>query len=79
MNPQSRTPWIRSAGRRIAVTASLIVIVTLAWVVLLFRTDLPLLAMIGIGVVSLLLLSVAVAWAAMAVPRRPRSDDDSTS
>jgi hypothetical protein len=62
-----------AASRRAVLVAALIAIVTLFWVALLVYTNLPTMAMAGIALVSLLLLSVATAWAAMAVPGR-RSD-----
>jgi len=70
MSSEKSAPWISSAGRRIIIVAALIPVVTLFWVALLIYTNLPTLAMAGIGLISLLLLSVATAWAAIAVPRQ---------
>jgi len=62
--------WISTAGRRTIIVASLIAVVTLFWVILLVYTNLPTIALAGIALVSILLLSVASAWAAAAIPRR---------
>jgi len=68
--------WVGTARRRSIIVAALIAIVTLFWVVLLLYTNLPTLALAGVALVCLVLLSVATAWAAIAVPRR-RSGSDS--
>jgi uncharacterized membrane protein YgcG len=68
--------WIGTAGRRTIIVACLIAIVTLFWVVLLVYTNLPMIVLAGIALISLLLLSVAAAWAAAAIPSR-RSDTES--
>lgn len=70
MTSQDNRSWVKAAGRRMAVVAALIVIVTLFWVALLFYADLSAWVMAGIAVVGLVLLSVAVSWAAMAAPAR---------
>lgn len=70
MPSENNASWVKSAGRRMALVAALIVVVTLFWVALLFYADLPALVMGGIAVVGLVLLAVAVSWAAMAAPRR---------
>ena len=61
---------MRAAGRRSIVLATLIVVVTFLWVLLLLYTNLPMVALGGIALVSLVLLSVATAWTAMAFPSR---------
>lgn len=66
----NNTSWIGTAGRRVIVVASLIAVLTLFWVLLLVYTNLPAIALAAIAVVGLLLLAVATAWAALAVPRR---------
>ncbi len=57
-------------GRRSLILTVLIVSVTFFWVLILTYTDLPMIALAGIGVLSLLLLSVATAWTTMAFPSR---------
>jgi len=59
-------------GRRALILTVLIVVVTFFWVLLLLYTNLPNLALAGIGLVSLLVLSVATAWTAMAFPSRSK-------
>ena len=59
-----------AAGRRSIILATLIVVVTFLWVLLLLYTNLPMLALGGIALLSLVLLSVATAWTAMAFPSR---------
>lgn len=78
MKPENnKGSWVGTAGRRVIVTAALIAIVTLFWVVLLLYTNLPTLALAGIALVSIALLSTATAWTAIATPRR-RSGVDKT-
>jgi len=62
--------WIRTAALRTIVTSALIVVVTMFWVYLLFFTNISMLALSGIALVCLLLLSAASAWATTAIPRR---------
>ena len=76
MASEKNESWIGTAGRRTIIVASLIAVVTLFWVVLVVYTNLPILVLAGIALISLLLLSVATAWAAAAIPRR-RSDTES--
>jgi hypothetical protein len=59
-----------TARRRSMILAALIVVVTLFWALMLFNTNLPMLALAAIAVVSLALLSVATAWTAIAFPQR---------
>ena len=59
-----------AAGRRSIILATLIVVVTFLWVLLLLYTNLPMLALGGLALLSLVLLSVATAWTAMAFPGR---------
>lgn len=76
MESDNKTSWIGTAGRRVVLVAALIAVLTLFWVLLLLYTNLPTIALAAIAVVGLLLLAVATAWAASAVPRRsaqPRS------
>ncbi len=65
----SHATW-RTARRRGAVLAGLIVIVTLMWVA--FGLQLGPLAQATFAVVGLLTLAIACAWMALAIPtRRP--------
>lgn len=57
-------------GQRALILTVLIVTVTFFWILLLLYTNLPTLALAGIGLVCLLVLSVATAWTAMAFPKR---------
>jgi len=59
----------QSVTRRAILLVALIVIVTLFWVLMLAYTNLPIIALFGIGVVSIALLAVATAWTAMALPK----------
>ena len=61
---------LSNAGRRSIILAALIVVVTFFWVLLLLYTNLPTLVLGGIALLSLVLLSVATAWTAMAFPSR---------
>ncbi len=70
MTSENNTNWIRTAALRTIVASALIVVVTMFWVYLLFYTDLSILALSGIALVCLLLLSAASAWATTAIPRR---------
>ncbi len=62
--------------RSIVLTA-LIVLVTLFWMVMLLYTNLPALALAGIGAVGLLLLAVATAWTVSAAPRQKSNNTPS--
>ena len=70
MQTNDQTTDMSSVRRRSLLLTALIVIVTMFWVVMLLYTNLPTLALVGVGIVSLLLLAVATAWTAMAVPKR---------
>lgn len=78
MKSENNASWVGTAGRRAIVVVSLIVVVTLLWVALLMYTNLPAIAMVGIAIIGLLLLSTATAWAALAVPRRHNGSDSSS-
>lgn len=75
MKSETNRSWVVTARRRSIIVAALIAIVTLFWVVLLLYTNLPTIALAGVGLVCLVLLSVATAWAAMAGPKRPQDSD----
>ena len=75
MNSENNASWVRTAGIRTIIAAVLIVVVTMFWAYLLFFTNLSMLALSGIALVCLLLLSAASAWAATAIPHRDSSDD----
>lgn len=70
MQNEQNLSWMSTAGRRTVLVASLIALVTLFWVILLVNANLSFAVMAAIGVVSVLLLATAVAWAASALPRR---------
>lgn len=61
-----------SNGRshRALILTVMIVLVTFFWVVILLNTNLPILALVGIGLLSVLVLAVATAWTAVAFPSR---------
>ncbi|MGY6553587.1 MAG: hypothetical protein ACXIUM_03595 [Wenzhouxiangella sp.] len=56
--------------KRALMLAALVVIVSLFWVVIMLFTNLPTMALAGIGLISLVLLALATAWTAMAFPSR---------
>ncbi|NKI36565.1 hypothetical protein HFP89_15445 [Wenzhouxiangella sp. XN79A] len=76
MEPDKNTSWVGTAGFRTVIVVALIAVLTPFWVYLVFFTNLPELALAGIALVILLILSTATAWTAIAVPNR-QSDDDS--
>jgi len=57
-------------NKRVLMLAALIVLVTFFWVLIFMYTNLPGIALIGIGLLCLLVLSLATAWTAMAFPTR---------
>lgn len=57
---------------RVLITTALIVVVTFFWVLMLVYTNLPVLVLAAIALVSLLTLSVATAWTAIAFPKRKK-------
>jgi len=73
---ENNTSWAGTARRRSIIVAALIAIVTLLWVVLVLYTNLPTIALAGVALISLLLLSTATAWAAVAIPRRGSGADN---
>ncbi len=70
MQDTNEKSGMSTAGRRSIILATLIVVVTFVWALLLLYTNLPMLALGGIALLSLVLLSVATAWTAMAFPSR---------
>ena len=62
----------RSRGKRALILTVMIVAVTFFWVLMLLYTNLPTWAMAGIGLLCLLVLSLATAWTAMAFPSRSK-------
>lgn len=68
MESENNGSWVKKARRRGLITGALIPAVTLYWVILLMYTNLPPLMLGIVAVVSLLLLSVAIAWTVTAVP-----------
>jgi hypothetical protein len=73
MQNEQNLSWMSTAGRRTVLVSSLIALVSLFWVILLVNANLSFAVMAAIAVVSVLLLSTAVAWAASALPRRSAS------
>lgn len=67
---EKNVSWVKTAGVRTIVVVGLIGILTPFWVYLVFFTNLPELALGGIALLMLLILSTATAWAAVAVPHR---------
>ncbi|MGB5812931.1 MAG: hypothetical protein WBG86_20530 [Polyangiales bacterium] len=72
---QNRAIVNPSLKRRSLLLVVLIVLVTLFWVLMLVHTNLPTLVLGLIAVLSILLLSVATAWTAMALPGRDEQGD----
>lgn len=66
---QDKTIVNKSVTRRSVMLVALIVLVTLFWVLMLAYTNLPTLVLGLIAVLSVLLLAVATAWTAMALPK----------
>ncbi|MCC5862973.1 MAG: hypothetical protein JJT93_13815 [Gammaproteobacteria bacterium] len=71
----SRQQGWRTARRRAAVVAGLIVVVPLIWVA--FGLQLTTVVQIAIAVLGLLTLAIACAWMALAVPGRRRDGEPS--
>ena len=67
---EKNVSWVKAAGARTIVVVGLIGVLTPFWVYLVFFTNLPELALAGIALLMLLILSTATAWAAVAVPHR---------
>lgn len=74
MEAKDKNTGLGAVRNRSLILTALIVVVTLFWVLMLLYTNLPMIALAGIGLLSLLLLSVATAWTAMAVPQRNAQD-----
>ncbi|MEM1081841.1 MAG: hypothetical protein AAGH65_09700 [Pseudomonadota bacterium] len=70
--------WVSAAGLRTVLLSILMVVVTLFWVMLVLNTNLPPLLLLGIGLLSILILSIATAWAALVVPTSDRLNDSAT-
>ena len=70
MQDTNEKSGMSTAGRRSIILATLIVVVTFVWALLLLYTNLSMLALGAIALLSLVLLSVATAWTAMAFPSR---------
>lgn len=74
MQKQDETTGMSAALRRSLILVALIIVVTLFWVLMLLFTNLPTAALGVIAAVSIVLLSLATAWTATALPR-PGSTD----
>ena len=70
METGSNLSWMSTAGRRTVIVTSLIAVLTLFWVLLLVNVNVPALALGAFALASVLLLAVASAWAAFALPHR---------
>jgi apolipoprotein N-acyltransferase len=70
MESNGKSSWVGTAGRRTLLLVALIAVLVPFWLYLAFYTNLPMLALAGIAVLILLLLSLTMAWAATAMPRR---------
>ncbi len=77
MQKQDETTGMSTARSRSLILVALIIVVTLFWVLMLLYTNLPTAVLAVIAVVSILLLSVATAWTATALPRRGAQDSAS--
>lgn len=73
MQTNNTKKGLGTRGQRAFILAALIVIVTFSWVLMLMYTSLPTLALVGIALLSLLVLSLATAWTAMAFPGRSKT------
>jgi len=60
--------WIAEAGRRAIMLAVLIVLITLFWVSMLVYSNLPTMMLGVFALLSMLVLSMATAWAVIAIP-----------
>lgn len=72
MTAKDRNSGSGTRTRRSLILTVLIVVVTFFWVQILLYTNLPPLALVGLGLLSLLVLAIATAWTAMAFPGRGR-------
>jgi hypothetical protein len=70
MNNLRRPSWLDAAGRRTVLVASLLALVSLFWATVLVSTQLSTSFVVAIAALNVLLLSIAVAWAASALPKR---------
>jgi len=70
VEPEKNGSWVGTAGFRTIIVVTLIAVLTPFWIYLVFFTDLPELALAGIALLILLILSTATAWTAIAVPSR---------
>lgn len=76
MGKENKPSWIKTATLRTILLVVLIGVVVPFWYYLVFFTNLPMIALAGIALVMLLLLSTAMAWSAVAIPRRRTEDQD---
>jgi len=81
METDNNKSWIKTATLRTIILVVLIGVVVPFWYYLVFFTNLPMIALAVIALVMLLLLSTAMAWSAIAIPRRDpdghRNENDS--
>jgi hypothetical protein len=77
MGSENKPSWIKTATLRTILLVVLIGVIVPFWYYLVFFTNLPMIALAMIALVMLLLLSTAMAWSAIAIPRRhPDGEDD---
>jgi hypothetical protein len=69
MNDERSLFWLDAAGRRTVLVASLLALVSLFWANVLVSTQLTTSFVVAIAALNVLLLSIAVAWAASALPK----------
>lgn len=79
MESDKNVSWVKTAGVRTVVVVCLIAVLTPFWIYLVFFTNLPELALAGIALLMLLILSTATAWAAIAVPHRSPDEAEAPS
>lgn len=76
MEPEKHGSWVGTAGLRTIIVVTLIAVLTPFWIYLVFFTNLPELALAGIALLILLILSTATAWTAIAVPGRSTESNE---
>lgn len=70
MNEKESLTWLDAAGRRTVLVASLLALVSLFWATLLVSTHLSTSFVVAVAALNVVILSIAVAWAASALPKR---------
>jgi len=70
---QRKSPWLATAGRRTIILVSLIAVLVPFWLYLAFYTNLPTIVLGAVALLMLLILALATAWTAIAIPKRGES------